>query len=216
MVASPREFWRVGRRPEPLNFSEISPIDAQSRAGGNRFDVPGGGVLYAATRPEGAFAETLARFRPTAAIRALPREADEHFMEVGAVPADWRTRRQLVRFCLDDPLPFIDVDHPATHAYLVQALPVQLAALGHDTLDVASVRGKDRFLTRFLAEWLFGRVDEDGRFLYSGIRYGSRLGDYECWALFQGVSIVKVAATAIDRTDERLHRVARDFDLSVH
>ncbi|WP_415079137.1 RES domain-containing protein [Microbacterium sp.] len=89
LVEAPRELWRVGRRPEPLNFSRISPTDAQNRAGGNRFDVPGGGVLYAATHPDGAFAETLARFRPTAAIRALPREADEHFMEVGAVPADW-------------------------------------------------------------------------------------------------------------------------------
>lgn len=216
LVGAPSQLWRVGRRPEPLNFSEINPTDAQNRAGGNRFDVPGGAVLYAATRAEGAFAETLARFRPTAAIRALPREADEHFMEAGAVPADWRTRRQIVQFSLEDPLPFIDVDHPASHAFLVAAIPTQLAALGYDTLDVASLRGKDRFLTRYIAEWLFGQVDEDGRFLYSGIRYGSRLGDYECWALFQGVSIVREDTVAIDRTDARLLRVARDFDLSVH
>jgi len=199
-----------------MNFSEISPTDAQNSAGGNRLDVPGGGVLYAASTAEGAYAETLARFRPTAAMRALPRESDEHFMEVGAVPADWRTRRELVRFALEDPLPFIDVDAPATHAFLTQEVPGNLAALGYDTLDVAAVRGRDRFLTRFVAGWAFAQTDSEGRFLYSGIRYGSRLGDYECWAIFQGAQIVNEQPSAIDRDDRHLALVARDFDLTIH
>lgn len=71
-----------------------------------------GGVLYAASSPEGAYAETLARLRPTARVTALPRESDEHFMAVGAVPAEWRTRRLMTVFSLDDPLPFLDVDSP--------------------------------------------------------------------------------------------------------
>lgn len=216
LLYPPPELWRVGRTPEPLNFSEINPSDAQNRVGGNRFDVPGGSLLYAATRAEGAFAETLARFRPTAAIRALPREADEHFMAPGAVPADWRTRRQIVSFGLLDPLPFVDVDHPATHSHLVAQIPSRLRSLGYETLDAATLRGKDRFLTRAIAEWLYSCVDDDGNYLYSGIRYGSRLGEYECWAIFDGAIIEQVSVAAIDRSDARLLRVARDFDLSIH
>ncbi|WP_150463200.1 RES family NAD+ phosphorylase [Nesterenkonia ebinurensis] len=138
LVDVPRSLWRVGRLPDALNFSALGAEDAQNPRGGNRFDVPGGGVLYAATDAEGAFAETLARFRPSPAMRALPRERDEHFMEPGAVPADWRTRRRLVEFSLSDPLPFVDVDHPETHTALITALNGDLAVLGHDDLDVRS------------------------------------------------------------------------------
>ncbi|WP_203585882.1 RES family NAD+ phosphorylase [Subtercola lobariae] len=105
-VTCPSTLWRVGRSPVPLHFSSITPIDAARQSAGNRFDVPGGGVLYAASSPSGAFAETLARFRPTTRMRSLPIERDEHLMAVGGVPADWRTRRQLVSLRLRDPLPF--------------------------------------------------------------------------------------------------------------
>lgn len=103
-VTCPPQLWRVGRSADPLHFSHIDPIDATLPRSGNRFDVPGGGVLYAATTQEGAFAETLARYRPTATMRALRVHEDEHLMAAGAVPADWRDRRQLVRFALEDPL----------------------------------------------------------------------------------------------------------------
>lgn len=105
-------MWRIGRLPDPLSFSEIDPVDATIKRAGNRFDIPGGGVLYAASTPNGAFAETLARYRPTARMRNLPFDRNEHLMAVGAIPADWRTRRQLVEFELNDPLPFLDVDAP--------------------------------------------------------------------------------------------------------
>jgi hypothetical protein len=38
---------RVARRTDPLAFSRIAPEDAWTDAG-NRFDIPGAGVLYAA------------------------------------------------------------------------------------------------------------------------------------------------------------------------
>ena len=53
LVDAPDVTWRVERTSPPLVFSKISPIDAAGRAG-NRFDVPGAGVLYTATEPVGA------------------------------------------------------------------------------------------------------------------------------------------------------------------
>jgi hypothetical protein len=216
LVNCPNSLWRVGRSPVPLNFSIITAEDASQARGGNRFDVPGGGVLYAATNPEGAFAETLARFRPTAAMRAIQFEVDEHLMAVGAIPADWRTRRQLVEFGLDDPLPFLDVDQPATHTFLTEVMAEQLDAMHVDNLDVAAIRGADRFLTRAIAEWAYVASDTEGRFLYSGIRYGSRLGPWECWAIFRGAEVIKPRAIAIQKTNPAIANVARAFDLTIH
>lgn len=217
LVSPPETLWRVGRIGSPLGFSTISPEDAANPRGGNRFDVPGGGVLYAATEPSGAFAETLARFRPTAEVRKrVSREAGEHHMEVGAVPAEWRTRRVLTRFSLDDPLPFIDVDTPATHTYLTDAMARELEALGVRNLDVATVRGNSRFLTREIAKWAFIATDEDGEYCYSGLRYGSRLGNFECWAIFAGTLIGDSDALSIQKTDSSLLATARSFGLSIH
>ncbi|GAA1811319.1 RES family NAD+ phosphorylase [Nesterenkonia flava] len=216
LVDAPVTLWRVGRHPNPLNFSRLTATDAENPRGGNRFDVPGGGVLYAATRPQGAYAETLARFRPSAAMRKLRHEADEHLMEAGAVPADWRTRRRLVNFTLHAPLPFIDVDHPATHTALMRALSTELTALGHDELDIAALRGKDRLLTRAIAKWAFTQTDDDGNPCYAGIRYQSRLGDYECWAVFDGAEIINSNPQVLSKTDRELLEIARIFDLSIH
>jgi hypothetical protein len=213
---SPDWLWRVGRSSEPLHFSAIAPEDAASENGGNRFDVPGGRVLYAASDAEGAFAETLARFRPTAAMRALPPEEDEHLMAVGAIPADWRTRRQLVQFELEDPLPFLDVDPPETHTYLTGELSGLLAALGVDALDVATVRGPNRFITRGIATFAYSATDASGNPIYSGLRYGSRLGPWECWAVFAGTNIGRSFPSAVSKTEDALLRIARAFELTVH
>lgn len=67
LVAGPALTWRVERTKPVLAFSQVDVIDALG-ASGNRFDVPGAGILYTATTPEGAFAESLARFRPKASL----------------------------------------------------------------------------------------------------------------------------------------------------
>lgn len=59
VAAPPDVLLRVGRSRAPLRFSTISPVDATLPKAGNRFDVPGGGVLYAATKAEACYAETL-------------------------------------------------------------------------------------------------------------------------------------------------------------
>ncbi len=49
-----------------------------------------------------------------------------------------------------------------------------------------------------------------------GLRYTSRLGDYECWAIFEGVAIIDRVDNAIAKDDARLLAVARAFDLTIH
>ena len=61
---APELLHRVGRPSDTIYFSEISPdVDADPEAG-NRFDVLGGGVTYAATKPKAALLETLQKFTP--------------------------------------------------------------------------------------------------------------------------------------------------------
>lgn len=124
-VTAPETRWlgstplfRVARADAPLRPSVIDSADAATNAG-NRFDVVGGGVLYLASTPAGCYTETLARFRPTAAMRAAL-NADEEwatsFVVYGGVPADWRTRRLKVQVAAPGSLPFLDVEHPRSPA----------------------------------------------------------------------------------------------------
>lgn len=216
LAAIPATVWRIGRANDPLRYSEISPEDEVELKGGNRFDVAGGGVLYAATTPAGCYAETLARYRPTAAMRRLRALPDEHLMEVGSVPADWRERRRLVSFGLDSPLPFLDVDAPETHTYLTEAMAHWLDGLGVANLDVAELRGRDRRLTRRVALFAYTARQADATFRYAGIRYESRLGEYECWAIFKPSTLVRDERRTISRDDPHLRAVARRFDLTLH
>lgn len=87
-IPAPSPLWRVARRRTSLAYSRIAAEDAMRNAG-NRFDVPGAGVLYAAETPEACFVETLARFRPS--LRMLADVAmDEDYMNAGAIPSAWR------------------------------------------------------------------------------------------------------------------------------
>lgn len=86
-VDAPETLFRVARAEQPLRFSQISPADVPLPKAGNRFDVPGGGILYCATDAVGCYAEVLARFRPSAAVRSAVQHEDPHFMLGGGVPA---------------------------------------------------------------------------------------------------------------------------------
>ncbi|MGB7982733.1 MAG: RES domain-containing protein [Candidatus Nanopelagicales bacterium] len=141
------------RRDDPLRFARISQTDATLARAGNRFDVPGGGVLYAASTAEGCFAETLARFRPSPAVAAAVRE-DPGYMDPGGIPAAWREDRRLVSFALAAPLPFVDIDSTSTLLALGAQLHAELAPLGADELDRGGVYSANRRLTRILASWI--------------------------------------------------------------
>lgn len=210
--AQPHEkIFRVARRNAVLGFSWITPTDAALPKAGNRFDVPGGGVLYAATDPQCCYSETLARYRPTPKMREIVGEQEPGFMVTGGVPQDWRLARVKAVLKLESPLPFLDVDHPATLQFLSEELAQDLVALGYDgeNLDFSDVCNRDRRLSRRIAQYAYTALEGSGEHLYSGIRYLSRLNPrHECWAVFDGTEIREVSTTAIELTDPDLIAVA--------
>ena len=207
-------YFRVARSDQPLAFSSIGPTDAQLSLAGNRFDVVGGGVLYLGTTARGCYAETLARFRPSAKVRAAVGD-EPGFLMCGGIPADWRARRLEVQVDLPDALLFVDVEAPQTHTYLTAAMAPVLAGLGVDALDVGLVRGRNRLITRAIAAWAYSAADRDGAPLYSGLRYLSRLGEEECWAVFDGTAVEERARSPIQRNNPDLDLVSQSFGLTV-
>jgi hypothetical protein len=228
-VAAPDEgMWRVGRGPDPLAPSDpLPPSDLDQPATGNRFDSPTGTyrTLYFATTLDGCFGETLARFRPDPKIAALIGDewAQLGFMRVGDIPADWRQRRMAVhvRFAAQGAfaggLQFLDIEALETRERLRTELGSLLAFYGHEDLDVATVRGQDRRITRWIGQWAYDQRNEDGSVRFAGIRYLSRLNtEWECWAVFHDVSITEISRRPILHTDEALLRTARRYGLTAH
>lgn len=182
LVVAPTDgLWRVARRRAPLSPSTIAARDAELVSAGIR-RRPGAGVLHLATILEGCFAETRARFRPRAssAISAAAAEdaEEQHLMASGAVPAEWRDSRTIVRVTCPEDVLFVDVDHPATHTHLQSVLAEDLRALGIEEVDVPAVRGGDRCLSRLVPAWAPQPRDES-RAGYAGLPYCSRLGEWE-------------------------------------
>lgn len=127
-------------------------------------------------------------------------------MEIGDIPADWRQRRSAVHVRLpaaaNDRLSrgvqFLDVESLETRETLRGVLAPLLALWGLDDLDISDVRGRDRRITRYIAQWAYEQVDEDDRQLYAGVRYLSRLNtDWECWAVFDIVAIEELVRRPI-------------------
>jgi hypothetical protein len=216
VVAAPGELWRIATTDNDLRFAEIDPITAAG-PGGNRYDVPGGGVLYASSVVRGCFAETLARYRvDLSSPVAIAAAKDTGFMPPGNLAASWREDRRKFTIGVIDALPFVDIEHEHTRSAMERELPLVLARFDLDHLDVPTVRGADRRLTRALAEWSYTRTDEQGRPLYSGIRYMSKHGNYECWAIFAGTKVELCAAESIEKCDIDLRAVANTFNLTIH
>lgn len=202
----------MARADRPLVLSWISVEDAAQPRAGNRFDVLGGGVLYLGSTALGCYLETLARLRPTARMRALLADEDPEFMMCGAVP-DWRYRRLQLSVTLPGSLPFFDVEDPCTHEYLTATMARPLATLDVPQLDVSDVRGRDRLLTRAIASWAYTARNDAGEPAYSGIRYVSRHGDHECWAVFNGTTVTETARTAIELTTVDFATAVDSFQL---
>ncbi len=211
--------WRVARRTDPLAFSRIAPEDAWTDAG-NRFDVPGAGVLYAADTPRACYVETLARFRPTPRMLAEV-DTDGDYMNAGAIPAAWREDRVLARMEVDPNGPaFVDIDTSTTLTHLAAQpdLRAGLEALGVTDLDRGALYTSNRRVTRLLALWLYAQTDDTGAGRYAGLRYQSRLGkQHTCWAIFADrTQLTLLDAHAITRTDLDLVHVANEWSLSLH
>jgi len=228
-VAAPDEgVWRVGRAPDPLAPPDpLPPSLLDQPSTGNRFDSPTGAyrALYFATTLDGCFGETLARFRPDPALRALVQDewTKLGFMDVGDVPADWRQRRIAVhvRFPAEGTfakgVQFLDVESVETREELAAELAPLLAFYGFKDLDVATVRGGDRRITRWIGQWAYDARDAEGDSRFAGVRYLSRLNtDWECWAVFDDVAIAELNRRPILAGDEALVRVAKVYGLTQH
>ena len=213
----PATIYRVGRNRRLLQFSQITPEDATLPRAGNRFDVPGGAVLYAGSTVEACYAETLARYRPSPKIREIVRGEDPGFMVAGGVPQDWRLQRSVAQVAADHPLPFLDVESPETLEFLSRELSRDLVSLGYEAnLDFSDICNRDRRLSRAVAAHAYTASQADGSPLYSGIRYASRLNpQWECWAIFDGTEVRLTAQRAIELRDEDLKAVEQLFGLRI-
>jgi hypothetical protein len=217
LVVAPTSLWRLERVSPALRFSRINAVDALNDGSGNRFDVPGAGVLYGATAVAGAYAETLAGFRPRASmVDAFTQVTPEPGRVLpGQVPASWFTTRRLRTFDVIGSLPFVDLESPATHTHLTEKAAPVLLHQGLENLDIPAVRGPSRLLTRAIASWIYSQTDEHGHALYAGIRYVSRLGDFECWAIFDGTPVELRSSIEVDPGDPALKDVLELFGISI-
>lgn len=208
-IPPPARVFRVARRggdpfaPPPWEWA--SPDGTF----GNRFDDPSAErgltiqerfrVVYCATTAAGAFGESVARFRPSitllAQLRTIQDQASSvrqplgvsatESLDIGVVPAAWRTRRVLAQTRLEPTSRFVDLAAPRTHQALRRALSPSVAAFGLHDLDLSAVLGPHRRLTQQCARLIYELCDEDGSPLFAGLRYLSRLSpDWECWAIF--------------------------------
>ena len=217
LVDAPPVLWRVERADPALRFSQLNLVDAANDQAGNRFDIPGAGVLYGATDPAGGFAETLAGYRPRASMMLAfsEIEAVPHRALPGNVSMAWVRSRRLRSFTMVSALPFVDVESPATHTNLTAAAPDVLIQQGVENLDVAHIRGPSRRLTRAIASWLYSRTDDHGDPLYGGIRYMSRLGEFECWAIFDGTAVELLSSSPISPASEPLRATFEQFGMTI-
>ncbi len=142
--------------------------------------------------------------------------SDPHHMRPGSVPRDWRLQRRRYELVVVDPLPFVDVEHKETRAWLTHLMGADLERFGTEAIDVDDIRGKNRLLTREIAKRIYTAVDEEGMPRFSGIRYMSRIAEYECWAIFDGTEVLEHAAHSIEHTDPVLLDVARRFGLTIY
>jgi hypothetical protein len=224
----PGGFWRVAKLIGPVVPSpRLTWAEQRERYGsGNRFDSAFGSfrVTHFGSSLEACLGETLARFRPEPEVVAQIADEwrDLGFMEVGAIARSWRDERVAVLAQPDGsavsrwPEPFVDIDSAESHQVLRESLAGPLKQLGYDDLDAGIVRGPDRFITRILSEWVWGQREEDGRPLFGGLRYASRLStDWECWAVFDRIPVVEIRRVPITLDLTELASVAWLFGLSV-
>lgn len=167
-------------------------------------------MLYAASRPQGALAETLAGFRPSASMlmRFAKSENDQQRVIPGQVPAQWFDTRRIRSFYADGALPFLDIGVTDTHTFVTEAAASILAGRSVQNLEVAHVQGQDRLLTRAIAGWAYAQADSNGDPLYAGIRFVSILGDFECWAIFDGTRVILDATENVSRADSPVVEIA--------
>lgn len=215
-------LWRVGRRPNPLLLRPTKALGPDEITVGNRFDSISGRFrcLYLASDSRGCMMEVLGRQKPDQRLAKLVEEdwAERGWMRVGNVAADWRDRRCRVQVAIDlHAPPFLDVDDAETLQRLDEELRPQLDAWEVDQLDTGIIRGRDRRVTRLIADWSWSYRSDAEPHGFAGIRYVSRLDStMECWAVFDDIEVREMARTAIAARDTDVRYAAKKLGLTVH
>lgn len=139
-------------------------------------------------------------------------------MSVGSVSADWRVRRVKLKGIVETNLAVVNLMSPDTHQELNNRLASMLDDQGLNLIDVSSVTSMNRVLTRAIASQIYAeQAPTSGEPLYAGIRYLSKLGHFDCWALFGDRFVVDEQFRGpIEQTDSELLKVANSWGLTIH
>jgi len=180
--------YRMARGPDPWAWADWVYAGTDGTFPG-RFDDPEGEyrVLYAASTRLGAFMETLAGFRTHPAVRqALAGAPDGDAAPPDSVPREWLELRRIGKARLPG-LPFADVGHSRSLAFLRERLADAVVEHGLEDLDAAAIRlSAPRRFTQLVGRLAFDCTDASGEPQFTGLRYASRLGDeLHDWALFE-------------------------------
>jgi hypothetical protein len=222
-IARPADWiYRVARGPDPWAWPDWTYAHEDGTFG-SRFDDPRGEyrVLYASSQREGAFAETLARFRldlhvatEQQAIDGDPEDAGyPEPLAGGVVPIEWTATRLLgaARHAGG----FVDLGHSDSLAHLREALAERVLHHGLDDLDAGDIRRRaPRRLTQEISREAFEHGRDEQGVAVAGVRYLSRLGDEIVnWAMFEPNEPSDARSEPIDRDDAALQAVLERFQL---
>jgi hypothetical protein len=186
------QVYRLGRAPDPWDWPDWTYAQPDGTFG-NRYDDPQGEyrVLYASTERVAVFMECLARFRPDpavdlAAIVTEDEDAPYPTRPAGSVPVSWLGERRMGVAALDGR--FCAVGHADSLVHLRSALAGRLVHYRLEDLDAGDIRTRaPRRFTQEISRYVFEQATASGEQAFSGIQYGSRLGDdLTNWALFEG------------------------------
>lgn len=219
LVEPPSEQFRITRTIDPLAYSKVGAIEASVSTAGNRFDVPGGGVLYTATTVATCVDEVLARMRPAPGMQNFDFTEDANAGFVVGLPADWREQRRIYTLAVTSELPFVNIDDEASWRWLERHAPVALLEAQAKHIDREHIYSSNRRVTRALATAIYTAVDRDRLPRFGGIRYESRLERGECWAIFDerpNVRVEQVRAAQMSTSTPELVAWARKWDTTIH
>ena len=216
-------IYRVAREPDAWAWPDWIYAHDDGTFG-NRFDDPRAEyrVLYASSRREGAFAETLARFRTdlhvAAELQAIVGDPEDgahpEALPGGVVPIEWIETRVLGTARHGGG--FVDLGRSESLAHLRTALADRVLHHGLDDLDAGDVRRRaPRRLTQEISRYLFERGRDAKGDTVAGVRYHSRLGDeFVNWAIFEPNQPSDATSEPIDRDDDALRAVLERFGLA--
>ncbi|GHA02194.1 RES family NAD+ phosphorylase [Streptomyces echinoruber] len=219
LVPAPdRGVWRLGKRKSPIEYNTLQPENSQG-SGAGRFSLATYGMLYCATDPAGCYAEALAHFRVSPALRRIIGDDWDHVpntMRLGHLASGWRQDHVLVRIVPPKEARFLDVDAPATRATLAEELRPELSAWGvTGPLTDEHVHGRDRRIARQMAAWAVAQRNGLGHRLVQGITYRSGYGGRQCWAVFSDVDLEQAEQRPVRLEDPALQEVAQEYGLRV-